>query len=101
MLILYTSSANVTRRVKGNDKSPLGLEEDRCTGEGQQGNLVLREQCLITLNTDQRLAYDTMTACIENDYIFKKWLQLGSRIFKINASGECGKHISLMGYWHT
>ena len=72
----------------------MGLEEDRCTGEGQQANLALREQCLITFNADQRLAYDTMTACIENDYI-------GSRIFKINASGGCGKHISLMGYWHT
>ena len=68
----------------------MRLEEDRFTGEGQQANLALREQCLITFNADQRLAYDTMTACIENDYI-------GSRIFKINASGGCGKTYLLNG----
>ena len=42
----------------------MGLEEDRCTEEGQQTNLAFREQCLLTFNADQRLAYDTITACI-------------------------------------
>ena len=78
------------RRVQGNDTSPLGLEQDRCTGEGQQANLAFREQCLTTFNADQRLAYDTITACIEDDYI-------GSRIFNINAPGGCGKTYLLNG----
>ena len=66
----------------------MGLEEDRCTG--QQANLAFREQCLITFNAHQRLAYDTITACIEDDYI-------GSRIFVINAPEGCGKTYLLNG----
>ena len=78
------------RRIQGNDTSPLGLEEDRCTGEGQQVNLAFREQCLKTFNADQRVAYDTITACIEDDFT-------GSRIFNINAPGGCRKIYLLNG----
>ena len=52
--------------------------------------MAFREQCLITFNAHQRLAYDTITACIEDDYI-------GSRIFNINAPGGCGKTYLLNG----
>ena len=59
-------------------------------GEGRQTNLAFREQCLLTFNADQRLAYDTTTACIEDDY-------KGSRLFNINAPGGCGKTYLLNG----
>ena len=52
--------------------------------------MAFREQCLLTFNADQKLAYDTTTACIEDDYI-------GSRIFNINAPGGCGKTYLLNG----
>ena len=52
--------------------------------------MAYREQCLITFNAHQRLAYDTITACIEDDYI-------GSRIFNINGPGGCGKTYLLNG----
>ena len=40
--------------------------------------------------SDQRVAYDTITACIDDDYI-------GPRIFNINAPGGCGKRYLLNG----
>lgn len=72
------------RRVQGNDTSPLGLEQDRCTGEGQITNIVFRDQCLISFNADQRVAYNAIAACLEDGYV-------GSKIFNINAPGGCGK----------
>ena len=78
------------RRVQCNDTSPLGLEESRCSGEGQVANIAFRDQCLINYNVDQRHVYDSIIACLEDGH-------LGSKIFNINAPGGSGKTFVLNG----
>ena len=37
--------------------------------------MAFRDQCLIAFNADRRLSCDTITACMEDDYIESKNLQ--------------------------
>ena len=72
------------RRAQKQDSSPLGLEEMRCSGEGHQQNIAFYSQCIIDFNDEQRNAFNTIAACLADNYE-------GTKVFNINAPGGCGK----------
>ena len=46
------------RRAQQQDSSPLGLEEMRLTGEGQQQNIAFYDQCITNYYDEQRNAFN-------------------------------------------
>ena len=72
------------RRAQQQNSSPFGLEEMRCTGEGQQQNITFYNQYITNLNDEQRNAFNIIAACLAYNY-------KGTKVFNIIAPGGCGK----------
>ena len=72
------------RRAQQQDSSPLGLEEMRCSGEGQQQNIAFYNQCITDFNDEQRNAFNIIAACLADNYE-------ETEVFNMNAPGGCGK----------
>ena len=68
----------LSRRAQQQESSPLGLEEMRCTGEGQQQNIAFYNQCITNFNDKQRNAFNIIAACLADNYE-------GTKVFNINA----------------
>ena len=56
----------------------------RCSGDQQQQNIAFYNRCIIEFNDEQRVAFDLIAAALADNYE-------GTKVFKINAPGGCGK----------
>ena len=72
------------RRAQQQDSFPFGLEERRCTGEGQQQSIAFYNHCITNFNDEQRSAFNIRAACLADNYE-------GTIVFNINAPGGWGK----------
>ena len=79
------------RRAQQQDSSPLGLEEMRLTGEGQQQNIAFYDQCITNYYDEQRNAFNIIAAYLADNY-------KGIKVFNIIAPGGCGKYSSQTQY---
>ena len=55
-----------------------------CSGDQQQQSIAFYNRCIIEFNDEQRVAFDLIAAALADNYE-------GTKVFKINAPGGCGK----------